>query len=537
MDTTHVNLKTSKQLIIWLTFGVIVIVTMLQTVGYIASPFNLSIVDDPFFFLSLIIKGNDDLIAYGDDVSDVYYVVPVLIYKVIGLLNVPMSHFTFVWYFCWLMLGLTGYFLLISKVLEKEREGGEYEASIDNAFACSVFAVFNFFVISRFEDCFGFIPHLIAPWLLLSVVLISMKRVRLGVVVLLLASQFNTTQLTYNSINLLLLGAFAFHYISWRASVVLVIASIASSFWLWGSVIYMAIAPSAGLSFSATNEDFLFYGQHSTILEILSLSGNWADITRATNVGDFIYGKSLARITLLLPLVILLWSIVKEQAAPKFYLLAIGIIALIAVGAHSTSPLGPFINTLGYEFFPIMIFRNTQKFVGSLVIFMAVYLALSMNARQRLLIWLYSTAMVATVIFVGVHPPTHQIKGIPQYWQEVHHHVESISGNGNILLLPFAPNNHYDWNAYNAFRYAIPFRPPQPVLFKSLSHPNNFAIESIERKMATGSTCDALDEHDVYLVIERADIIANNHVSFDGVECITRSTGFGQVIVHEVSSK
>lgn len=537
MDTTHVKLETGKQLMILLAFGVLVTVLMLRTVGYIAAPFDLNIVDDPLFFLNLIIKGHDDLIAYGDDVSAVYYVVPVLIYKVIGLLNVPMSHFTFAWYFWWLMVGLVGYFLLISTILEKEREGGEYAASIDNTLACSLFAVLNFFVISRLEDCFGFIPHLIAPWLLLSVVLVSMKRLRLGVTILFLASQLNTTQLTYNCINLLLLGAFAFYYISWRAAVVLVIASIASSFWLWGSVIYMVIAPSAGLSFSATNEDFLFYGQYSKILEIFSLSGNWADITRATNIGDFIYGNSLARVTLLLPLVVLLWSIVKAQAAPKFYLSAIGIVALIAVGAHSTSPIGPVINSLGYEFFPIMIFRNTQKFVGSLVIFMAIYLALSMNARQRVLIWLYSTAMVATVLMTGIHPPTHQIKGIPEYWQEVRHHVESVGGNGNILLSPFAAANHYDWNAYNAFRYAIPFRPPQPVLFKSLSHPNNFAIERIERKMATGSTCDALDEHDVYLVIERADIITNNHVSFDGVECITRSTGFGPVIVHEVSSK
>ena len=143
---------------------------------------------------------------------------------------------------------------------------------------------------------------------------------------------------------------------------VLVIASIASSFWLWGSVIYMVIAPSAGLSFSATNEDFLFYGQYSKILEIFSLSGNWAVITRVTNIGDFIYGNSLARVTLLLPLLVLLWSIVKAQTARNS--LSPSELSHSLPSAPLNIAIGPVIDSLGYVF-PISLPQH-QKFVGAL---------------------------------------------------------------------------------------------------------------------------------------------------------------------------
>ena len=39
-----------RQLMILLAFGVLVTVLMLRTVGYIAAPFDLNIVDDPLFF-------------------------------------------------------------------------------------------------------------------------------------------------------------------------------------------------------------------------------------------------------------------------------------------------------------------------------------------------------------------------------------------------------------------------------------------------------------------------------------------------------
>lgn len=504
-------------------------------VGYVASPLDLYLIQEPLGFLELILKGHDDLIAYGEDVSAIYYVIPMLIYELIGRLDVPLTHFTFAWHLWWLIVGMCGYFFFFAMLLAKEREKGNHLASHDNVILCSLFAVLNFFVITRFEDCFGFIPHFVAPWLLLSVVLLGMKRYRIGIAVLFLASQFNTTQLTYNCINLLFLAAFALYQISWRAALILVLTSIASAFWMWGSVIYIAIWPSDTLSFAALNEDFLFYSRHSTVLEILSLSGNWADITGATRIGNVVYGRTILRLVLLLPLAVLVWLVATSKYEQKHYLSAIGVVALIAVGAHPTSPLGPIINSLGYEFFPIMVFRNTQKFVGALVILMAIFFAVSINRRQRTLIWIYVYTMAAIVFVVGFHPPTHRIKEIPAYWYDARQHVEDVPGDGNILLTPFAAVNHYDWNAYNAFRYAIPFKPPQPVLFKSLAHPNNAVIEKIERKMAAGLLCSALQEHDIYMIIDRADVITNSHVAIEPGDCVNKSTRFGPVTVYEIS--
>ena len=508
---------------------------------YNLSYIDLTLMSDPWLYVTLLFEGEDPKIFGKEQVLFYYYALPIAFFAVVDLLQIPLEYRTGTWFFFIFNFG----FFVFHKLLTTIQNISSVDRVSDwKLVALSLVGTFNFFTFSDVESgyallhyfgvvffCYAFINFL-KSWTLNSL------NARTAFI-LILASQFITTQITYYAIAILSAFILGLIFFNFEKSLKTMFVAMLSNSWFVYLILMSSNQNAAFADYFVQAEDFHFYSIYALPHLVAQLSGNWANVSGATHWGASMSSVPMSSVLLLIPFFVFLsvcyHNFDADDERVKKLSFVVALFWLATLSANMFSPVGYIIQILGDLLWPLLIFRNTNKFFTIVIVFLLIALVARGNRWQISALLFYSVFCVSVFLALGAVSPSLKVKEVPSYWQAVQEYVSKKS-SPTYLLTPFTANTYYYWGAYNGYRYGLPFTPTGTVLYKTLAHPNNALIERIEKASSTDNFCEELQNLNITHIIHRSDVVASDHIDLSRYDCVQMEEEFFPIIIYQIDS-
>ena len=495
----------------------------MPVLGYIPSSMTIEAFNNIDFYKNIVFNNFDFQYFGGQKIDNQNFYFFGLIFTIISLLKIKLAYIGYIWYTGIFIFGAIGASKLIKIIAAK------YNIVLDNFKnnALILFFIFNYYTITQLDNGYLIFPYLLMPSLIFASLKYSDYSSKKYLLLLIIFSNLNTTQITLNIINIIVMSVIVSHYNGTLKAIKCFVIICSSSLWFWGSYAISALSPSKGIIFAAGDEGFGFYNRTTEFFEIIRLLGNWAISDNALPVAKLIGDNFIGIIISFIPLLTLtiLWR--HESVKFKYSLV---IFLFLAMGSNASSPLYFIWNFISNNFSFFNVFRNTYKFVGPLVLLFCINYIFIKELRLIKLLYIYVIYVIATIYIVNIHPLNTRFYSTPQYWIDAEEYIKKkIDGKDNILLLPFEKNTIFEWGSYNGFIYGTPLNIKNPILYRTLSSTNNLLVENIRDKFLENNPCEILKSNNIKLIINRNDIISKEYFNISDIKCGINYKNFGPI--------
>jgi hypothetical protein len=508
-----------------------VLIAFLPFLGYVPSSMSIEAFSNIDHFKNIIFNNYDFQYFGGQRIDNSNFYLFGIIFSIFNLLKINIIYIGYIWYVGIFLFGAIGISELIKIIALKS------DFLLDNfkKNALILFFIFNYYTVTQIDNGYLIFPYLLMPSLIAASLKYSESKSKKFLLALIILSNLNTTQITLNIINLLIMVVIVSHYNgilkAFKCSVII----FGSSLWFWGSYLISALSPSKAILFAATDESFSFYNRTTEFFEIIRLLGNWAVSDNALPVAKLIGDNFLGTIIGFIPLLtlVLLWrhESIKFKKSIAFFI-------LIAMGSNPSSPLYFIWNFISNNYNFFNVFRNTYKFVGPLALLFCINYIFIKELRLIKFLYIYIIYVILTIYIVNIHPLNSRYYSTPKYWIDAEEYIiNTLDDRDNILLLPFENNSIFVWGSYNGFMNGSPLNIENPILFRSLSSTNNFIVDDIRNKFIDNNPCEILKKNNIKLIINRNDMISKEYFNISDINCGFNYKKFGPLELINIKYK
>lgn len=474
-------------------------------------------------FNNIVFNSYDFQYFGGQKLDNQNFYVFGVFFSLIELLKVKLNYIGYIWYAGIFMLGAFG----INELIEFVASKNKFLLQSTNKKAIILFYLFNYYTITQLDNGYLIFPYLVMPGLIVACLKYSEKPCKKYLFILIILANLNTTQITLNIINLLILFVIVLNYEGIIKAIKSLAIIVGCSLWFWGSYVITAIAPSKGTIFAAKDEGFEFYNRTTEFFEVVRLLGNWAVSDNVVPVAKMIGDNPVGIVISFIPLIILIFLSIERNIKFKY---AIVLFLLLAMGSNFSSPLYFIWNFISNNLTLFNVFRNTYKFVGPIVLLIAINFIFIKELKLIRLMYIYIFYTILVIYIVNIHPLNTRFYGTPQYWSEVEGYIiNNINPKDSILLLPFEKNTIFKWGSYNGYYYGSPLNIKNPILYRTLSSTNNALVENIREKFIQNNPCDILKNNNIKLIINRNDMMSSEYFSIRDIKCGVDYKKFGPI--------